>query len=83
MDQTLGFLREVISNYTEDQKISRSVYRKITEIPFISEEEFVRTLEEEEIQFLNKILPNEINYAMENQDFQRVKELNGVYELLF
>ncbi|MDF0726277.1 sigma-G-dependent sporulation-specific acid-soluble spore protein CsgA [Cytobacillus sp. S13-E01] len=83
MEQTLAYLRESISNYSDEQKVPKRIYEKLMQKPFESEGAFVRVLDEEEIEFLNKVLPDEINYAMEEQDFKRVKELNEVYELLF
>jgi len=82
MDQTLGFLRETVSNYTDEQQLAISIYKKIESKEFSNEENFVRSLTEEEVSFLNNILPDEINYAMEEQDYKRVHELNDVYELL-
>lgn len=42
----------------------------------------MQQIDEEEIEFLNKVLPEEINYAMDEKDFTRVHQLNEVYELL-
>ncbi|WP_453995517.1 sporulation protein [Bacillus nitroreducens] len=81
MDKTLGYLIESISNYSDD-KISRIILNKVMNNQYISEEAFVRDLDEEEIEFLNKVLPDEINYAMDGRDFKRVQQLNEVYELL-
>ena len=83
MEQTLAYLRESLSNYSDEQKVSKRIYEKLLQKPYESEGAFVRVLDEEEIEFLNKVLPDEINYAMEEQDFKRVQELNEVYELLF
>jgi hypothetical protein len=83
MDQTLGYLREILSNYSEEHSEGRQLYRKLSEGHFTSEESFVRYLNSTEIDFLNKILPNEIKYAKEEQDEKRAHELNEVYELLF
>ena len=83
MEQTLGYLRESLSNYTEEQQLANQIFKKLLSSEYDSEESFVRTLEGEEIEFLNKVLPDEINYAMEEQDFKRVHELNEVYELLY
>jgi hypothetical protein len=83
MDKTLGYLRETLSNYTgEHDSQGRHLYRKLTEGQFHTEEMFVRHLSSEDIEFLNKILPDEINYANEEKDHKRAKELNEVYELL-
>lgn len=83
MDKTLGYLRETLSNYTEQYSIGQQIYNKITKHHFASEGSFVRQLSAEEIDFLNRILPDEINYANEEQDKKRARELNEVYELLF
>ncbi|WP_442595807.1 sigma-G-dependent sporulation-specific acid-soluble spore protein CsgA [Neobacillus sp. D3-1R] len=83
MDQTLGFLRETLSNYTEQYTIGQRIYEKVTKGKFSSEGEFVRNLSTEEIDFLNKILPDEIQYAKDERDQKRAHELNEVYELLF
>ncbi|WP_010284090.1 sigma-G-dependent sporulation-specific acid-soluble spore protein CsgA [Bacillus timonensis] len=82
MDKTLGYLIESISNYGDENKISRAILTKMINNQYISEEAFVRDLDEEEIEFLNKVLPDEINYAMDEKDFKRVNQLNEVYELL-
>lgn len=82
MDKTLGYLIEAISNYDEEQKASKTILTKIMKHQYHSEEEFVRDLNDEEVEFLNHVLPDEINYAMEERDFKRVQELNEVYELL-
>lgn len=82
MDKTLGYLREILANYTEEHSKGRQLYRKLAEGTYSSEESFVRHLNSGEIEFLNKILPNEIHYAKEEQDEKRVKQLNEVYELL-
>ncbi|WP_158268586.1 MULTISPECIES: hypothetical protein [unclassified Geobacillus] len=47
-----------------------------------SEGEFVRDLSQKEAAFLDRILPHEIRYAMDEHDFERVYQLNEVYELL-
>lgn len=83
MDQTLGYLREILSNYSDEHSEGRHLYRKLSKGNFESEGSFVRELNGSEISFLNKILPNEIKYAKEEQDEKRAKELNEVYELLF
>ncbi|THE15129.1 sporulation protein [Bacillus timonensis] len=82
MDKTLGYLVETISNYGDENKISRAILTKLVKNQYRSEEALVRDLDEEEIEFLNKILPDEINYAMDEKDFTRVNQLNEVYELL-
>ncbi|WML52947.1 sigma-G-dependent sporulation-specific acid-soluble spore protein CsgA [Neobacillus sp. PS3-12] len=83
MDKTLGYFRETLSNYTDEHSHGRHIYRKLVEGHYKNEESFVRELNSNEIDFLNKILPNEIHYAKEEKDEKRAKELNEVYELLF
>ncbi|MEH7236539.1 sporulation protein [Bacillus sp. JJ1562] len=82
MDKTLGYLIESISNYGDENKLSRAILTKMMNNQYTSEEALVRDLDEEEIEFLNKVLPDEINYAMDEKDFKRVQQLNEVYELL-
>jgi hypothetical protein len=83
MDQTLGYLRETLSNYTEQYTIGQRIYEKVKQEKYQSEGAFVRDLSAEEIDFLNKILPDEIQYAKDEQDQKRAHELNEVFELLF
>ncbi len=83
MDKTLGYLREILSNYSDDHSEGRQLYRKLSEGNFSNEGDFVRHLTQKEINFLNNMLPKEINYAKEEQDEKRAHELNEVYELLF
>lgn len=83
MDKTLGYLREILSNYSDGHSDGRQLYRKLSEGNFSNEGDFVRHLTQKEISFLNNILPKEINYAKEEQDEKRAHELNEVYELLF
>lgn len=83
MDKTLGYLRETLSNYTDQYSIGQEIYNKLRKHNFRSEGAFVRALSQEEINFLDKILPDEINYAKEEEDLLRAKQLNEVFELLF
>jgi hypothetical protein len=83
MDKTLGYLREILSNYSDQHSEGKQVYRKLSDGKFTSEGDFVRQLSQKEIDFLNEILPQEINYAKEEQDEKRAHELNEVFELLF
>jgi hypothetical protein len=81
MDFTIGYLIESLSNYDRSSVGSR-ISKKIEKGQFNSEKDFVLSLDEEEIQFLNNILPDEIKYAFDEQDFVRGNQLNEVYELL-
>lgn len=83
MDKTLGYLREILANYNDEHSEGRHLFRKLSEGHYSSEESFVRHLNQKEIEFLNKILPIEIEYAQEEQDNKRAYQLNEVYELLY
>ncbi|MCM3692532.1 sigma-G-dependent sporulation-specific acid-soluble spore protein CsgA [Neobacillus niacini] len=83
MDKTLGYLREILSNYSEQHSEGKQLYRKLSEGRYSTEGDFVRQLSQKEIAFLNEMLPQEINYAKEEQDEKRAHELNEVFELLF
>ncbi|ASB91301.1 sigma-G-dependent sporulation-specific acid-soluble spore protein CsgA [Bacillus sonorensis] len=82
MDTTLGYLRESLSNHLEHD-MGQRIYKKITSQRYDNEEEFVRHLDEREAAFLNAVLEHEMKYALNEQDHQRTRELNEVYELLF
>jgi hypothetical protein len=82
LDTTLAYLREILSNYTEDHALSKQIYSKLEETENQHELSFVRALDEDEAHFLNEILPQEIQYALDELDFTRMTELNHVYELL-
>lgn len=48
-----------------------------------NEGEFVKDLNDLEMDALNQVLEKEIKYAENEQDEKRTMELNEVYELLF
>jgi Minor curli fiber component A len=83
MDQTLLYLREILSNYTEEFEVVREIDDRISSQQFSSEGSFVESLSEEEIRFLEEILKKEIHHANQAGDFDRVYQLNEVYELLY
>jgi hypothetical protein len=83
MDQTLAYLHEILSNYTEDQEIIRNIDYKIEKNHYSSEGSFVRWLSEEEIRSLEQLLQEEIKHANESGDFKRGYQLNEVFELLY
>ncbi|MGG3571475.1 sigma-G-dependent sporulation-specific acid-soluble spore protein CsgA [Bacillus gobiensis] len=82
MDKTLGYLRESMSNYS-DSDVCQTIYKKMLAKNYSDEEEFVKELNDEEMDFLDHVLGKEIKYAQDEQDDQRSRELNEVYELLF
>ena len=83
MNQPLGYLKEILSNYTDCSDVGKEIYAIIKEYDFSSESAFVEKLSEEQINFLNKVLPDEINHAREAEDKERVEQLNEVFELLY
>jgi hypothetical protein len=83
MEQTIAYLREILANYTEKDPISKRIYSKIEAGNYTSEGDLVKDLTFEESNYLNGILPWEIQYAQNEQDDQRAYQLNEVYELLF
>lgn len=83
MEKTQAYLREILSDYIETYPLSRKIFQRIEEGNYPSEGEFVRDLTAEEIEFLNKILPEAIEYAKNELDAKRAQQLNEVYELLY
>lgn len=83
MEKTQAYLREILSDYTETYPLSQKIYQRIEEGNYPSEGEFVKDLTAEEIEFLNKILPEAIEYAKNERDAKRAQQLNEVYELLY
>lgn len=81
MDQSLAYLREILSNYTDDHSEGKELYNLLKN-DYHSAEDFAEDLDEGGIQFLNSILPKEINYALEEKDEERAGQLNKVYEQL-
>lgn len=81
-DKTLAYLREILSSYVDKHQFPDSLYKKLQTKEYNGEGDLVKDLNEEEISYLNQILPDEIEHAMQVQDFKRVHELNEVYELL-
>jgi len=82
LDSNLAFLRESLSNHTDNHKICQRIYQKLEQNHYANEEEFVKDLEENEATILNLVLQYELDYARNEQDDVRVQQLNGVYELL-
>lgn len=83
MNQPLGYLKEILSNYTDRSDLAEEIYRVIRKYDFTTEESFVQKLSAEQIDYLNRILPDEINHAKEAADQERALQLNEVYELLY
>ncbi|WP_010093853.1 hypothetical protein [Ornithinibacillus scapharcae] len=82
MDNTLQYLRESLSNYDEDA-LSLSIYDKLQHNTYENEEDFIKDLNDKELQYLEQILEREIDYAENVQDDLRVGQLREVYELIF
>ena len=82
MDRTIGYLREILSNYTDQYPQAQEIYNKIKDGHFHSEEELINKLTVKESRLLNRILPQEIEHAKEASDAERVTQLSEVYELI-
>lgn len=82
MDQTLQYLRESLSNYIEND-VCQQILSKIETNNYASEESFIVDLDGKEMDYLDMVLEQELDYAKNVQSDSRVKELNEVYEQLF
>lgn len=82
LDSNLAYLRESLSNHIDEHKICQRIYKKLESNEYKNEDEFVRDLDERESNILNLILQYELDYARNEQDDERLEQLNGVYELL-
>ncbi|HLS08701.1 MAG TPA: sporulation protein [Lentibacillus sp.] len=82
MDNTLDYLRESLVNYRENDMM-KQITVKLEQNDFKDEEEFVKSLNEEEIAYLDSVVEKELNYARNAQDDVRAEQLREVYELLF
>lgn len=83
MNRPLGYLREILSNYTDRSDTAKEIDSIIRKKDLNSEDAFVRMLSQEQIDFLEEVLPDEIHHAQEAGDDERVHQLNEVYELLY
>lgn len=83
MNKPLAYLREILSNYTEHSNTAREIDAIIRQYHFPDEESFVKTLSQEQKDFLDQILPGEIQYALRGRDHVRAYQLNEVYEQLY
>ena len=83
MNRPLGYLREILSNYTDCSDTAKEIDSIIRKKDLNSEDAFVRMLSQEQIDFLEEVLPDEIHHAQEAGDDERVYQLNEVYELLY
>jgi len=79
---TLLYLRESLANYTKDE-LGLAIYQKIETQNYKTEEEFVQNLDAKEVDYLDSLLKEEINYANSAKDTIRTHQLNEIYELLF
>lgn len=83
MDQSLGYLREILSAYSETDSVAGKLYNRISNHDYSSEGKFVDQLSQKESHYLNRMLKDAIQYSKQEQDFERARQLNEVYELLF
>ena len=85
MDQSLGYLREILSAYSENDEndVGKRIYNRISKHDYPSEGKFVNQLSQVESHYLNRVLIDAIKYSKQEQDYERARQLNEVYELLF
>jgi Minor curli fiber component A len=83
MDQSLGYLREILSAHTENDSVGKRIFDRISTHNYPTEGKFVEELTQEENNYLNQILNEAIDYSNQEQDYERARQLNEVYELLF
>jgi hypothetical protein len=82
LEQTLAYLRESLSNWTDNYALARVISTKLDSAPYQSEEAFVKDLSDDESVFLNDILQREMSHSRSEGDDIRLEELNNVYENL-
>ncbi|MFD2761656.1 sporulation protein [Lentibacillus juripiscarius] len=82
IDNTLHYLRESLAN-TSEQDMTKQLIEKLQTTEFSDEEEFVKSLDEEEIAYLDSVVEKELNYARNANDEVRAGQLLEVYEQLF
>lgn len=82
IDTTLEYLRESLANYG-DSRLGRQISQRLESADYAGEGDFVKALNGEEMGYLNDVLEQEIGYARNVQNDQRVMQLNEVYELLY
>ncbi|MFY4776614.1 sigma-G-dependent sporulation-specific acid-soluble spore protein CsgA [Metabacillus sp. RGM 3146] len=83
MDQSLGYLREILSAHTEFDEVGKRLFDRISTYDYSTEGEFARNLNQEESNYLNQVLAEAIRYSNQEQNYERACQLNEVYELLF
>jgi coproporphyrinogen III oxidase len=83
MDQSVGYLREILAGHTENESMGKRIFDRISNRDYSSELEFVRDLSTGEAEYLDQILKEAIDYSKQEQDEERVRQLTEVYELLF
>lgn len=83
MEQSLLYVREIISAHTESSPLGKSLYEKLANKSYHTEEAFIRDLSEDESEYLNQVLKEAIDYSKQSQDDERANQLNDVYAMLF
>ena len=83
MNQSLAYLQEILSGHEEESKIGKSLYQRILKQNYTSEEQFARDLSVSETNYLNRILKDAIAYSNQEQDQERSRHLNEIYEMLY
>lgn len=82
MNQSLAYVREILAGHTEIEPVGQKIFDKISNKDYPTERLFVKNLTADEMYYLNRILEQAIEYSNQEQDYERSKHLNEVYELL-
>jgi len=82
VDQTLGYLRESLSNWTERDQTAKNLYEKITQTTYQNNANFVDDLEDQERRYITEMLQYEMDYAKNEQDSVRYQALKSIFDLL-
>lgn len=83
MKQSLLYLIESLTNYVEEDRTCQDIYEKLEQGDFTEEIDFVESLDEEEVVYLEDVLQKEIAYALRAEDETRARELEIIYQVLF
>jgi len=77
----LQYTKESIDAYIENP-ICQSIYAKLEESTYESEEEFITNLDAHELSYLDSLLHKEMQYARSANDEAKLSALTNLYEHL-
>ncbi|WP_025028539.1 hypothetical protein [Caldalkalibacillus mannanilyticus] len=82
MEQTLGYLRESLSNWVERDPTAQHLYQKIEQKSYHDNANFIEDLDEKERTYITEMLQYEMDYAKNEQDQVRYDALRSIFDLL-